>query len=217
MAKNSDYQGQLHHTAEQLIDTALELMETKPVDKVTVEEVLSRSGVARSSLYHHFEDFHHLMEVALIRKFTKDTYVAIDQLVATAQSAETFAEARDMLHRVSRFIQDASRRENRMLRAVAIATSDRNDRFRAMLAIEQQKITDGYARVLDIGRERGWINPRVSPEFLSTLLQAYTVGRVIDDVALRPLSNEEWIGGIDILQDMFFLNPELTKDLQPPQ
>ena len=217
MAKKADYQGQLHHTAEQLISTALELMETKPVDKVTVEEVLNRSGVARSSLYHHFEDFHHLMEVALIRKFTKDTYVAIDQLIATAQGAETFDEARDMLHRVSSFIQDASRRENRMLRAVAIATSDRNDRFRAMLAVEQQKITDGYAKVLGIGRERGWINPRVSPEFLSTLLQAYTVGRVIDDVAVNPLTNEEWISGIAILQDMFFLNPELTKGLEPPK
>ena len=145
MSKKADYQGQLHHTAEQLVDTALEIMETKPVDKVTVEEVLNRSGVARSSLYHHFEDFHHLMEVALIRKFT----------------------------------------------------------------------TDSYARVLDIGRERGWINPRVSPEFLSTLLQAYTVGRVIDDVTEHPLSNEEWIGGIAVLQDMFFLNSELTKGLDP--
>ncbi len=215
MSKKADYQGQLHHTAEQLVDTALEIMETKPVDKVTVEEVLNRSGVARSSLYHHFEDFHHLMEVALIRKFTKDTYIAIDQLIATAQSAETFEEAREMLHRVSRFLQDASRRENRMMRAVAIATSDRNDRFRAILAVEQQKITDSYARVLDIGRERGWINPRVSPEFLSTLLQAYTVGRVIDDVTEHPLSNEEWIGGIAVLQDMFFLNSELTKGLDP--
>ena len=71
-------------------------------------------------------------------------------------------------------------------------------------------MTDGYTEVFCIGRERGWINPRLTPAFLATLLQAYTVGRAIDDVAVNSLSNEEWFSGIDFLQDTFFLNPELT-------
>jgi hypothetical protein len=104
-----------------------------------------------------------------------------------------------------------------MARIVAIATADRNERFRLMLSNEQQRITDGYAEVFRIGQERGWINPRLTPVFLATLLQAYTVGRAIDDVSATSLSNEEWLSGIDILQDTFFLNPELTREINPPQ
>jgi len=192
-------------------------MESKPLDKVTVEEVLNNSGVARSSLYHHFEDFPHLMEVALIRQFTKDTHAAIAQLIATAEGTDSFEQGRSVLHQWSHFIQDIGRRQNRMARIVAIATADRNERFRVMLSKEQQRITDGYTEVFRIGSERGWINPRLSPVFLATLLQAYTVGRVVDDVAATSLSNEEWLSGIDILQDTFFLNPDLTKGLNPPQ
>lgn len=216
MAKASDYQSQLHPTAEHLITTALELMVSKPVDKVTVEEVLNNSGVARSSLYHHFEDFHHLMEVALIRQFTHDTHAAIAQLITTAEGADSFDKARSVLHQWSHFIQDVGRRQNRMARIVAIATADRNERFRLMLSKEQQRITDGYTEVFRIGHERGWINPRLTPVFLATLLQAYTVGRVVDDVASTSLTNEEWLSGIDILQDTFFLNPELTRGLDSP-
>ena len=217
MAKASDYQNQLHHTAELLIATALQLMESKPFDKVTVEEVLNTSGVARSSLYHHFEDFHHLMEVALIRQFAKDTHAAIAQLITTADGTDSFDRAREVIHEWSHFIQDIGRRQNRMARIVAIATADRNERFRLILSKEQQKITDGYAEVFRIGQERGWINPRLTPAFLATLLQAYTVGRAIDDVSATSLSNEEWLSGIDILQDTFFLNPELTRGINPPQ
>jgi hypothetical protein len=86
-----------------------------------------------------------------------------------------------------------------------------------MLSKEQQRITDGYAEVLRIGQERGWINPRLTPVFLATLLQAYTVGRALDDVSANSISNEEWLSGIDILQDTFFLNPELTKGLDSLQ
>jgi len=43
------------------------------------------------------------------------------------------------------------------------------------------------------------------------------VGRAIDDVSATSLSNEEWLSGIDILQDTFFLNPELTRGINPPQ
>jgi AcrR family transcriptional regulator len=217
MAKASYYQKQLHPTAEQLIAAALELMKSKPLDKVTVEEVLNNSGVARSSLYHHFEDFHHLMEVALIRRFTKDTDAAIAQLFTTADDTDSFDRAREVIHEWSHFIQDVGRRQNRMARIVAIATADRNERFRDMLSKEQQRITDGYAEVFRIGQERGWINPRLTPVFLATLLQAYTVGRALDDVSANSISNEEWLSGIDILQDTFFLNPELTKGLDSLQ
>jgi AcrR family transcriptional regulator len=217
MAKASDYRNQLHRTAELLIATALELMESKPVDKVTVEEVLNTSGVARSSLYHHFEDFHHLMEMALIRRFTKDADAAIAQLLTTADDTDSFDKAREVIHEWSHFIQHVGRRQNRMARIVAIATADRNERFRDMLSKEQQRITDGYAEAFRIGQERGWINPRLTPVFLATLLQAYTVGRAVDDVSATSLSNEEWLSGIDILQDTFFLNPELTRGINPPQ
>lgn len=202
---------QLHATGELLVNTALQLLTIKPVDQITVEEVLATSGVARSSLYHHFEDFHHVMEYALIRQFSNQTFQAINDLTEMVEGTNSFEKARAVTHALSRQMQDASRRSQRMLRIVAIATADRNERFRVMLGEEQQRITDGYAFVIQLGQERGWMNPKLSPHFLSTLLQAYTVGRVINDITDSPISPEEWQAGIDLLQDTFFLNAELTK------
>ena len=204
-------QKQLHPTAEQLIATALNLLDAKPVDQITVEEVLGLSGVARSSLYHHFDDFSHLMEYALIRQFSNQTFNAIAELTDMAEGTDSFEKARAASHQLSHKMQDTERRAQRMLRVVAIATADRNERFRSMLGEEQQRITDGYAFVIQLGQERGWMNPKLSPLFLATFLQAYTVGRVINDITNNPISAEEWQSGIDLLQDTFFLNAELTK------
>src|SRR5258708_19426815 len=46
----------IRRTRGRLSDALVELMQEKPVDKVTVQEVLDRAGVGRSTFYLHYRD-----------------------------------------------------------------------------------------------------------------------------------------------------------------
>jgi AcrR family transcriptional regulator len=46
----------IRRTRERLGDALIELMRTKPFDAITVQDVLDRAGVGRSTFYEHFRD-----------------------------------------------------------------------------------------------------------------------------------------------------------------
>ena len=39
---------------------------------------------------------------------------------------------------------------------------------------------------------RGWLNQAITPAAAAILIQAVTLGRVVDDVASRKLNEEDW-------------------------
>ncbi len=56
-----------HPTKEELIQTVVVLLEGTTLNQITSEQVLAISGISRGSLYHHFEDFSELLELAQVR------------------------------------------------------------------------------------------------------------------------------------------------------
>ena len=47
----------LHPTAQKLVDTVIEMLQTTAYSNIKSENVLARSGITRGPLYHHFADF----------------------------------------------------------------------------------------------------------------------------------------------------------------
>ena len=80
-----------HPTRERLIDTVVSLLDEKGAEHISVDEVLSSSGISKGSLYHHFEDYSDLIESAYIRRFSAwvDTSIAaMADIVSAANSRE---------------------------------------------------------------------------------------------------------------------------------
>ena len=49
-------------TKRALMSTFLELLEDKPLDKITVREIVEECGVSRNTFYYHFHDIYELIE-----------------------------------------------------------------------------------------------------------------------------------------------------------
>ena len=193
-----------HPTRERLIDTMVSLLDQKPPEKISVDEVLLVSGISKGSLYHHFEDFSDLLEVTYLRRFV--AYVdfstaAIADAVLNSRSRE---ELLDALKAITRRTNSPDLYPIRLERIRTIGLAGGNERFKARLAVEQQRLTDAMADLVREGQSKGWINALFDPQAVAVFIQAYTFGRVLDEISERPVDIEKWLFLIDSLVDSTF-------------
>lgn len=180
-----------HPTATLLLDTAVDLLDTVPVDSLTIPLVLERSGVSYGSLYHHFADISDLVEQAVVVRYTrrlKESVQAVRALLE-ATGADDFRRRVEVLLDQS---MSPDRRPNRMERLEALGALQGRPRLVERLARAQQEITDEQAAVAVECQRRGWVRAELDPGALSVFIQAVTFGRVVDDVAERHLDRAEW-------------------------
>jgi AcrR family transcriptional regulator len=188
---------QPHPTKTALLDTAIELLEHTPAEKVTINDVLTASGISYGSLYHHYGDFPHLIEQALLTLFARHVDESIDAVKHSVNSASTKAEFADNLTAITRVTHTRERASRRMRRVVIFANTDGHPRLREALGNEQQRLTSTFAAVVTEAQQRGWIDPTIDPEAMAGFIQAYTLGRVVDDINPTPASVDGWYHLID--------------------
>jgi len=195
----------MHPTREKLVLTMVEMLDGPDPEHVTVEDVLSRSGVSRGSLYHHFEDFEELYETGLAYRITQwvtDSAEAIENMFLNASSSH---DIREGVRAITAATQGANRRLNRLERARAFGLAGFNPRFQAVLGVEQARMTEVFRSLIERAKERGWVKPSVDPMAMAVFIQAYTLGRVVDDISPDKVDPEKWTELIDdvVVQILF--------------
>jgi AcrR family transcriptional regulator len=187
-----------HPTKVVLIKTVVEMMNTKQVTEITSEDVLKESGISKGSLYHHFEDFNDLLEHALIYRFTLSVDRSIEMLtqVLTTKNREEFLEG---IHQVTLNTQSVERLSQRKERVIALSAAALNPRMAKSLGREQERLTQALADLFREAKERGWGNPNIDPRTAAVLVQAYTLGKIVDDFTEEHLNHDDWIKVIDDL------------------
>ena len=180
-------------TRDRLVAAVIELSADRPVDEVKVEGVLGHTGISTGSLYHHFEDFGHLQETAMVERY-KELLKAGVVMVATALDEATSLE--DVQQRIAMAGVEYSKLntpQSRFERARILAKAEHHERLRVLLSEAQQELTDALAEMLARAQEGpGWVNPEVDPRALAVYMQAYTFGRLVDDIATEPMNQEDW-------------------------
>jgi AcrR family transcriptional regulator len=183
----------LHPTKDRLIATVVLMLDGDHPDKINVEDVLIQSGISKGSLYHHFDDFTHLIEAALVRRFSRN----VDESIAVISTVVTSAHSKDEflagLERVTRATQSAALAPMRFERARALGMAGWNPRFRESLGSEQHRLTAGLADLFREAQSKGWLNSQFDPQAAAVLIQAYTLGQVLDDVDEDSMDREAWI------------------------
>lgn len=181
-----------HPTRQILIEAAQACLELHPRDDVTVDMVLERCGVSRSSLYHHFEDFPDLLEQAVAEMISERTRQAIEMFHSIVKETESAEDFRKRIFALGRGLQSRERAPYRMQRLVALAATDRNDRYRLTMAREHKTLNQGYEELIESAQARGWIDPKVDAAAVALFIQAYTFGRVLDDISQEPIDEGRW-------------------------
>jgi len=176
----------LHPTAQKLLDTTIELLETHAIEEVALAQVLEKSGVSHGSLYHHFEDFPDLVEQAVVERYTKGLNDAIEA-IAQLLECDTAAEFRRRTEGIILYFNDQDRRPFRLARLEALGALRGRPRLAQRITTAQQRVTVEQAGYYAEFQRRGWFRSDLDPLALSTFTTSVLFGRVVDDVIDDPV------------------------------
>lgn len=182
----------VHPTKQLLLDTAISLIDEFGPQGFTVDNLLDASKISKGSLYHHFEDFHDVIEQAQVARFARYVDEDIRQLTGLLASASSRDELGQRFAEVIMASASSGRAEARADRATIVGLSRHSKKFADSLALEQQRLTDSLADVAREMQQRGWINESLDVYALATFVQAYSLGLVLNDVTEKPLPAEQW-------------------------
>ena len=195
---------ELNETKQHLIQATSELMDQIPLEEISASLVLERAGASKSSMYHFFEDFSELLEATFLVRFAasvKASDTAIKEIIEKSTTKDGFFKA------IEAVTKSSQARENsaiRFQRARMIARSERNDRFKKSLGEIQEQLTDSLAHAFEMAQEKGFVNRDFEPRTGAVFIQAYTLGKVVDDITDKHMSNKDWEKLIGrILRDVF--------------
>lgn len=197
--------GSAHPTRERLLATTVELLTQQLGEHVTADLVLAESGVSRGSMYHHFRDFPDLVDHAYVRIFATHVDDSIAQLTEVLAGARSRDELLAGLARVTALTQSSGLISNRTWRLWVLANASRRPEMHELLAAEQQRLTDALAGLVRRAQDAGWYRRELDPEVVAVFVQAYTLGKVVDDITARPVNPEAWESMIMAIIEQLFI------------
>ena len=184
----------IHPTKEKLIETMISLMEENALASILVDDVLRESNISKGSLYHHFENFDDLVEAALIARFAAGVDSSIYLVSEAVNGAKSSEELLEKIVLVTSATQGRTRSKFRLERARVIGLSVNSPKLLESLEREQYRLTTAMADIVREGQEKGWVSKVFDAKTIAVFLQAYTLGRVIDDVAGKDqqIDSNDW-------------------------
>jgi AcrR family transcriptional regulator len=184
----------IHPTKEKLIATMVSLMDEHALSNIQVDDVLRESNISKGSLYHHFENFEELVEAALISRFAASVDLSIELVGSAVNDARSAEEFVSKIIEVTTVTQGRDRSKFRLERARVIGLSVNSPNLLEALEKEQDRLTAAMADIVREAQEKGWVNKTFDAKTISVFMQAYTIGRVIDDVASETehIDSQDW-------------------------
>jgi len=190
--KKGSASGSEHPTRRNLLTATIQLFEEFSAEDLTIEEVLQASGVSKGSLYHHFKDLGELLDEAMLTKFSMgvDEHIALIETVL--QTASSQKEVLEGFRTVTRISQRSSLRGQRSFRMNLLLRADREPALAKKLALEQQRLTDALEAQIKRMQLLGWLRSDFNARAGAILIQAYSIGRRVDQIVEDTVSEENW-------------------------
>ena len=196
----------VHPTKQRLLDTVVEILYAREGARPTVDEVLEQAKVSRGSLYHHFGDFDHLIEDAQISQFSRFVDVTASRMGDLLETVKTPTELKDALFAITVATQSDQGAKSRLLRSRLIGESEYNPQFKAKLQLEVDRLTETLESLIQAAMDRSWFKPTYPARVIAVFIQAYTLGKVLNDLSLNKVAEDDWNKLINDIIESFFIN-----------
>jgi AcrR family transcriptional regulator len=196
----------MHPTKAVLVRTVVELLDTQLPGEIHADNVLEISGISKGSLYHHFEDLGELIETAQVYRYSKWISRSVGLMTEILPRVKSTSELRLALQEVTKLTQAHDLAKFRLERARALSNAEGNIRFQKALTAETEKLTSSLEDLCREVIEKGWFRKDLHPRALAVFIQAYTLGKLVDDFSPNRVSEEDWNSLIDGIVGNYFLN-----------
>lgn len=164
------------------------------MDEIRVEKVLEESGISTGSLYHHFDDFGHLIETAMAERYVEILRPGLILLEAALDEADDLDDLRKRIYAGGLAYAELNTPETRFERARILARAGKSERLMEILGRQQEELTDAYEAMFRRAQHPdGWIDPELDPKAMAVFIQTYTFGRIVDDITPDRMEQKKWM------------------------
>lgn len=180
-------------TVERVITFAREELAAAGPVKFNILRVIEKSGVARSSVYHHFGGRDGLIAAVHLRDVVTDVQVVNKFIREKVESSTDFSEIADFI----RFYLSAESGDNgafrRARRLSTLAAADTSPALMEILRKNQIEAAEYLTETIRIAVARGIITPVVSERGIAHFMLSLLFGRVMVDLTGDPADDEAWL------------------------
>ena len=202
----------LHPTAQKLVDTVIEMLQTTSYNNIKSENVLARSGITRGPLYHHFADFDDLIQTAQIQLYRKFVLDVTTQLLKVIEASNDLASVRRELN-IFIIARSQNISYNVLRQRVGIIHNAASmPTLSEKLNNSQETLTQEWMKAYQICLDKGWADPAMDARCVAILMQSSFIGRVLDGMSNVHMEVDEWIKVLIRLFDTFFFGGVSTKN-----
>lgn len=191
-------------TREKILAQAMAVLVEDGFDRFSVQRVLDGADVSRATLYRHFPDVDGLIEAAMVEVFRQqiDLYLGVARrLVEQSTDRHMF---RDGLKRLLEALSELPA-PVRVQRAHTLVLGASRPELGKAVAEVQETLNDGWEELIRSAQERGLVRNDLNPRTVGVLVQSLSLGRIIDDVAAKQMSNSNWAEALfDVFDRSFF-------------
>ena len=204
----------LHPTAQSLVDTVKGMLIHTPYNSIKSESVLLRSKISRGPLYHHFENFEELIEVAQTQIYQDYVSEVVAALAKSAIALEDPLATREEFGRILKESEVENSLALRRQRIGLIHNAASIESFGEKLSTTQESLNRQWIHIYQIAVEKGWADPEIDPRAVAILMQAAFFGRILDDISPTHMGSAQWLAVLSRLLDSFFFSTSLAERTQ---
>ena len=194
-------------TMSRVMDFALAEFNKVGPDDFNLDRVLEKSGVSRSSVYHHFGGRHGVIaavEAKLVEKDIDVNNIGLREFVNVANNAQ------EILAVIKLEITQGSKQEDKVTRQRRVSTfvaAQRSELLYEVLQSKQRQATEYLCETLQIATSRGLIKPRVPEMGIAQIMLSLLFGRILVDLVGDETSDQLWTQAtLESLE--YLLNPQ---------
>lgn len=184
--------GESHPTRKKLIATFLRLGEAQDFSTITVDAVLGEAQISKGSLYHHFNDFDDLLAQAKAHLFSIGVDRSIEMMGTMLEKSKTAEDFKALIRVLILDTLTPQGVHNRLMRARILGSSMRLPKLQEYVHTEQRRMTEEIAGIFMDAKGKGFVKQDVDPHLAAVFIQAYTFGKVVDDVSDAPIAADDW-------------------------
>ena len=190
--KKGSASGSEHPTRRNLLTATIQLFEVLSPEDITIDEVLQASNVSKGSLYHHFKDLADLLDQAMLARFSMGVDEHIVLIESVLQTASSQREVLEGFRTVTDISQQPSLRDQRTFRMNLLLRADREPELATKLALEQRRLTDALEVQIKRMQVLGWVRSDFNARAAAVLIQAYSIGRRVDQIVEDSVLQGDW-------------------------
>jgi AcrR family transcriptional regulator len=194
-----------HPTAQKLIDVVVEMLKTTPYGKLKSENVLTRSGFSRGPMYHHFQNFDELVELAQLQLYKEYAVRVPDGFLKLL--GET-PDLQEVLRKLRNPITENLAENVKVFRWQRLGVFERaadSPEFRKKFWEVHEEINQKWMKIYQICLDKGWADPAINPRAFAYLMESTTLARIMDNISPEQLQAEDWVTlGVQLLENLLF-------------